>query len=128
MARWREMEGPDISKRAAISPAAISDSFSSCKICRRVGSARALNTLAIAFTPIYLDNLLNISIGNFSRPSKLFVLSRLPQSFGLGASPASRHAPAPISASCGILSSGEEAAYGQTYICRVDDRHFLCGS
>src|SRR6185436_5702400 len=42
MERCREIDGPEIAKRAAISPAAISPSLRSWRICRRVGSASAL--------------------------------------------------------------------------------------
>src|SRR5713101_2693099 len=41
MERCREMDGPEMEKQAAIWPAESSPFFSSCRIWRRVGSARA---------------------------------------------------------------------------------------
>src|SRR5437867_9259743 len=42
--RCREIEGPEIVKKSAISPAESSPSLSCCRIWRRVGSARARKT------------------------------------------------------------------------------------
>src|SRR5258708_37148032 len=57
--RWREIEGPEMGKQAAISPAASSRSFNSWRIWRRVGSARARKMREVFFIVSILAILLN---------------------------------------------------------------------
>src|SRR5204863_3675827 len=65
MERWREIDGPEIVKHSVISPAESSFFFSSWRIWRRVGSARARKALEADFIYINLAILLNNVKNNY---------------------------------------------------------------
>src|SRR6266581_9386453 len=57
--RCREIDGPEMVKHAVISPAESSPRLSSCRIWRRVGSAKARNALEMDFITNNIAILLN---------------------------------------------------------------------